>query len=94
METGEWRNKKSGLCVGATGKNNGAPMSLMTCNDHHDQKWQTITVTRDYFQLKNQDNHRCTDIPWYGGEKGLKAQLWDCRTENFTADNMEYKWKE
>ena len=93
MKTKEWKHKKTGLCVGATGKGNGAPMSLQACDGGKDQKWGVVDITKVYFQLKNQDNSQCVDIPWYGGEKGLKAQLWQCRTENFTADNMEYKWK-
>ena len=92
---GEWKHKASGLCVAApTDKaNNGAPVYMRPCTGKSNQKWNTIEVTDEFFQVESMDNHKCIDLPWYQGEKGLKGQLWSCRTKDFTSDNMEYKWK-
>ena len=89
MNTGEWKNKKSGLCVGYAGFS----IILKACNQQPDQKWVTIKTTKNLFMLKNQAANKCVDLPYFGGEKGLTAQLYVCPEKDFASDNMEYKWK-
>ena len=62
-----------GLCVGADGNYNGAPVRLMPCNGSAGQQW---TLDPSNFSVRVFGN-KCLDIRANGPE-GSPLQAWDC----------------
>lgn len=96
LETGELRNKMTGLCVSATDGVIGTPVLLDECNGEISQKWFLKPTSGDSlslfpFQIVHQKYNLCLDLPEKLGDKGLKAQLLDCSA---TEDNQKYRWQQ
>ncbi|MEV6795790.1 RICIN domain-containing protein [Streptomyces sp. NPDC051320] len=75
------------LDVQSSGKTNGAPVQVYTCNKTAAQQWQ-IYGDDHGLHLQNVNSHKCLDVSGNDAVNGTKIQIWTCNST--PAQTWEY----
>ncbi|WP_241741219.1 RICIN domain-containing protein [Streptomyces sp. L2] len=65
------------LDVQGSGKTNGTPVQIYTCNDTSAQRWQVFGDDGGY-ALRNINAQKCLDVKSSDDANGTKIQIWTC----------------